>query len=284
MILAALLSVAAAAAPAVAEPDSPTPIILGQSYRLQSRALGPGRIVNIVLPDSYGEDSNRRYPVLYLIDGGIDQDLIHISGTEKLGAAWGRSKDSIVVGIATIDRRSELTGPAHDPAVLKQYPTAGHSAAFRAFIRNDVKPFVESSFRTNAESAVIGESLAGLFIVETFLVEPDLFGAYGAVSPSLWWDNQALSLTASSRIGSAHAGRSLYLAVGNEGEEVMRADERIVAAIRGRVKHWCFAPHPDLVHSTIYHSVSPELLQFVLPPAQNPPGEFGFEVKCSVKS
>ena len=46
---------------------------------------------------------------------------------------------------------------------------------------------------TTFEDAVIGESLAGLFIVETYLREPALFDRYAAVSPSLWWDGQALS-------------------------------------------------------------------------------------------
>ena len=281
MILAALL--AAAATTNVKMPAS-TPIALGSSYHWHSRTMGEDRVVNVVLPDDYAKNPKTRYPVLYLIDGGVDQDLIHIAGTEKLGAAWGRSADAIVVGIATKDRRAELTGPTADPALLKQYPTAGLSALFRAFIRDEVKPFVAGHYRISGDSAVIGESLAGLFILETYLIEPGLFTAYGAVSPSTWWDKEALSLTAAARVGKSQADHPLYLAVGNEGAEVARADGRIVSALSGKVARWCYAEHSDLVHSTIYHAVSPELLQFVLPPAQSPPAEFGFEVRCSKKS
>lgn len=259
-------------------------ITLGTSYQWRSATMGEERVVNVVLPDDYAKHPNVRYPVLYVIDGGVDQDLIHISGTEKLTAAWGRSADAIVVGIATRDRRRELVGPTSDAQLLKQYPTAGHSAQFRAFIRKEVQPFVRRSFRTDGSSAVIGESLAGLFIVETYLVEPGLFTAYGAVSPSTWWDKEALSLTAQAKIGAAQSAHPLYLAVGNEGAEVKRADGRIVLAVAGKVQRWCYAEHPDLGHSTIYHAVSPELLQFLLPPAQSPPAEFGFEVRCSRKS
>jgi len=277
------MSLMLAALAAAATPAS-QPITLGTSYHWRSKTMGEDRVVNIVLPDDYAKNPKVRYPVLYLIDGGIDQDLIHISGTEKLNAAWGRSADAIIVGIATKDRRSELVGPTADADLLKQYPTAGNSARFRAFIRDEVKPFVASHYRTNGASAVIGESLAGLFIVETFLRDPDLFTAYGAVSPSTWWDKEALSLTAQASVGAAQSKHPLYLAVGNEGPEVARADGRIVSAMQGRVQRWCYAEHPDLVHSTIYHSVSPELLQFVLPPAQAPSPEFGFEVRCSKKS
>ena len=281
LIFAALL---ATATPAAAQSISASPIVLGTTYHWHSRTMGDDRVVNVVLPDDYSKSPGKRYPVLYLIDGGVDQDLIHVAGTEKLNAAWGRSDDAIIVGIATKDRRSELVGPTADPELVKQYPTAGHSARFRAFIRNEVKPFVVRRFRTSGEDAVIGESLAGLFIVETYLAEPGLFTAYGAISPSTWWDKEALSMTAAGRIGSAQSAHPLYIAVGNEGAEVARADGRVVSAIRGKVQRWCYAEHPDFVHSTIYHAVGPELLQFVLPPAQAPDPEFGFEVRCSKKS
>jgi predicted alpha/beta superfamily hydrolase len=274
----------AAAVANISISPSSAPIEIGKAYHWHSPAMNQDRIVNVVVPDDYDAKADATYPVLYLIDGGVDQDLIHIAGTEKLNAAWGRSADAIIVGIATKDRRRELTGPATDPDLLKQYPAAGHSAQFRKFIRDEVKPFVASHFRTSGTDAVIGESLAGLFIVETFLIEPSLFRAYGAVSPSTWWDKEALSLTADARIGKAQAAHPFYLAVGNEGEVVARADARIILALDGKVSDWCFAEHPPYTHSTIYHAVSPELLQFVLPPAQAPEKEFGFEVRCSKKS
>jgi predicted alpha/beta superfamily hydrolase len=278
-LIASLLAATAAAAAVQS-----SPITLGTSYRWQSPAMGEERVVNVVLPEDYASQPNRRYPVLYVIDGGVEQDLIHISGTQKLNAAWGRSSEAIVVGIATKDRRRELVGSTRDPELLNQYPTAGHSADFRRFIRAEVQPFVTRGFRTTGSSAVIGESLAGLFILETYLTEPDLFGSYGAVSPSTWWDKEALSLTAAARVGRAQSKHPLYLAVGNEGAEIRRADGRIVSAIAGKVSRWCYAERPELVHSTLYHAVSPELLQFVLPPAQSPDPAFGFEVRCSKKS
>ena len=280
MIFATLLAMAATGA----SPPASKPIILGQSYHWRSAAMDDERIVNVVLPDDYAAKPDARYPVLYVIDGGVDQDLLAIAGAEKLGAAWGRSADAIVVGIVTKDRRRELVGATADPELAKRYPTTGRSAQFRAFIRDEVKPFVARTFRTNGSSAVTGESLAGLFIIETYLTQPDLFGAYGAVSPSLWWDKEALSMTAAARIGSEQSSHPLYIAVGDEGMEVKRADGRIVSALRGRVHRWCYAEHSQLRHSTIYHSVSPELLQFILPPAQAPSPEFGFEVRCSRKS
>ena len=267
-----------------AQAQAGEPIVIGTSQHVQSKALGEDRTINIVLPASYAKEPCKRYPVLYLIDGGVEQDLIHVAGVLQLNSAWGRSGEAILVGIATKDRRRELTGSTRDPELLKKYPTAGSSAAFRQFIASEVKPLVERTYRTNGEDAVIGESLAGLFILETYLTQPDLFDAYGAISPSLWWDKEALANRAAASIGDEQTGRRLYFAAANEGPEMQAADQRVVSALKAKARGWCFIARDDLVHSTIYQQLTPQALQFLLPPAEAPPPEFGFEVQCSQKS
>ncbi len=269
---------------ATAAPPVATPITLGTSIAVDAPTLGDRRAVNIVLPMGYNAHPERRYPVVYVIDGGVDQDLVHVAGTAMLGAIWGRNQDTIIVGVETRQRRRELVGPTGDAATMVKYPEAGHSAAFRSFIRERVKPLVAHRYRTNGKDAVIGESLAGLFIVETYLIEPGLFGGYGAVSPSLWWDGEALSKRAAARIGPGQAGHPLYLTIGDEGAEMQAGIERLVAALKSKSKSWCYAPRQDLTHATIYHTVSPILFQYLMPPAEAPAPEFGFEVKCSKKS
>jgi len=271
-----------AAAMAVPNRAVPQPISIGTSHQIESRPMAETRTVNVALPASYASEPARRYPVIYLIDGGVEQDLLHVTGTVHLGALWGRSRDAIVVGIETKDRRRELVGPTEDAALLKQYPTAGKSADFRSFIRDEVKPLVERDYRTSGDDVVVGESLAGLFVIETWLAEPGLFDSYGAISPSLWWDKEALSRTA--KIGAAQADHPLYLAIANEGAEMQSGVDRLLAKMRSDAKGWCYAPRPDLTHATIYHTVLPAALQYLLPPAEAPNPEFGFEVICSAKS
>jgi predicted alpha/beta superfamily hydrolase len=262
---------------------APTPIQIGVAHQVNSKPLGEMRVVNVALPASYAKAPTRRYPVIYLIDGGVEQDLLHVTGTVHLGALWGRSQEAIVVGVETKDRRRELVGPTRDPALLKKYPTAGKSAAFRAYLRDEVKPLVAANYRTSGSDVVVGESLAGLFIVETYLAEPSLFGGYAAISPSLWWDDEALSKSFASRIGRPQSGHPLYLTIGDEGTTMQAGVDRVVTGLRGAAKGWCYAPRPDLTHATIYHTVLPSALGFLLPPAEAPAPEFGFEVKCSAK-
>jgi predicted alpha/beta superfamily hydrolase len=234
-----------------------------------------------VLPPSYAKESSRRFPVLYLIDGGVDQDLLHVAGAAQLGAIWGRSGDAIIVGIETKDRRKELAGPTTDPELLKRYPTAGSSSAFRTFVREEVKPLIERTYRTSGRDVVLGESLAGLFIVETYLVEPELFDAYGAVDPSLWWDKEALSLAAANRLNSGQRGRSFVMAVAKEQIEEPAAYQRLLKAMRSGDLENCLLSRPGQTHATIYQQLVPTMLQAMLPPAEPAPAEYGFTVTCS---
>jgi len=96
-------------------------------------------------------------------------------------------------------------------------PRMGGSAEFRAFIRDELMPVVNARYRTSGETAIVGESLAGLFLVETLLVEPALFGTYLAVDPSLWWDSGRLVDTALGLLNEQGSGpRTLYLASSSE--------------------------------------------------------------------
>jgi predicted alpha/beta superfamily hydrolase len=262
----------------------PTPIQIGMSHTIESTALNVARTVTVVLPPSYAREPNRRYPLLFVIDGGVEQDLLHVAGVAQLGAMWGRNAEPIVVGIETRDRRRELVGPTADPELIKKYPTAGQSAAFRQFIATEVRPLIDRTYRTNGKAVVIGESLAGLFIVETYIDQPDLFDGYAAIDPSLWWDKEALSRRAAAGIGGKQHGRPLYLAMAKEQSEEPAAMQRMVAKAEPAAERFCLAERPDLTHATIYQQLSPQALQFLLPPPEAPAPEFGFEVKCSPRS
>lgn len=257
-----------------------TNLVIGVSHGLDSKALGDRRTINVVLPASYKSQPKRRYPVIYLIDGGVEQDLIHIAGIVKLGALWGRSGEAIIVGIETKDRRRELTGPSIDPELRKRYPTSGLSAKFRDFIRADVKPFIETTYRTSERSVVLGESLAGLFIIETYLVEPSLFDSYGAVDPSLWWDKERLSKAASSSLGRGQKGRSLLIAIAKEQSEEPVAYQRLVEDLQRAKLSNCLIRRADQTHATIYQQVTPTVLQYLLPPTEPAPTAYGFTLAC----
>lgn len=268
----ALIALLAFTAPVAAQTVQPTPIVIGQSYALPSAMYGGAREINVWLPPGYAE-GERRYPVLYLLDGGQAQDFHHISGIAQLGTIVGTTRDVIVIGVASVDRRNELALPTENPELIARYPTQGQSERFRRFLAEEVQPFVEREFRTNGETALMGESLAGLFVVETFLKEPQMFDAYVAVSPSLWWDGGRLARQAGAHLRDhSNDPRTLILTMGDEGPEAATLMETLTGNLRQYAMPgvtWDYQPRPTESHATIYHGAALDAFRrlYALPPA-----------------
>jgi predicted alpha/beta superfamily hydrolase len=258
--------------PAMALADAPAasrPIVIGESLTLNSTVLGQVRRINVHLPAGYGAHPERSYPVLYLMDGGEQEDFPHIAGLAQLGELSWTWREMIVVGIEGIDRRHDLTPPTTDPKERADFPTHGGSAAYRRFLAEELKPWVAARYRTSGETALIGESLAGLFVVETFLKQPALFDAYIAASPSLWWNDQALARGAAADLARWPAGeRRLYLTIGDEGSTMQAGVDKVVAALKAAPPAgltWRYDPMPDEQHSTIYHPAALKAFRTVWP-------------------
>lgn len=233
------------------------PFVLGTTVHLHSTALGEDRLLNIALPQGYHPDSAASYPVVYLLDGSADEDFIHIAGLYQFAAfpwlAW--QPPSIVVGIANVDRKRDLTFPTTIAADKEQFPTTGGSAAFMDFLAREVIPLVEARYRTNGERSLIGQSLGGLFATEVLFRHPGLFGTYYIVSPSLWWDAERLLAQPATFLSDpASAPAQVYIAVGREGKVMVRDAKRLAALVRRnprirvRFNHLKEYDHANILH------------------------------------
>ena len=94
-------------------PNNSRPFVLGVIEEIQSSALKEKRILNIYLPEGYDQNDSAKYPVIYLLDGSAHEDFIHIAGLVQFNSfEWiNQVPKSIVVGIATVDRRRDFTFP-----------------------------------------------------------------------------------------------------------------------------------------------------------------------------
>jgi predicted alpha/beta superfamily hydrolase len=226
--------------------------VIGETLTLDSKALGERRVVNVYLPPDYAT-SGARYPVLYMPDGGLGEDFPHVVGSVDVSIKNAVIRPVIVVGVENTERRRDLPGATTVAEELEAAPRAGGSDAFRAFLRDELKPFIAERFRTSGESAIIGESLAGLFVVETFLVEPTLFDGYIAADPSVWWNEQTLVRGAADRLAAWPGGaRVLYVATSGEmkGDLALLTDALRAAAIADLT--WVHEPMPDARHGTVF--------------------------------
>ena len=234
----------------------PAPFVLGAIEHVHSTVLGEDRVLNIALPQGYHPDSAARYPVIYLIDGGADEDFIHIAGLAQFAAfpwvAW--LPPSIVVGIGNTDRKRDLTHPTTIAKDKAEFPTTGGSAAFMDFLGKEVIPFVEANYLTAPGRTLIGQSLGGLFATEVLLRKPSLFNHYIIVSPSLWWDHGSVLTIPADGLSAPDIGVStVYIAVGKEGRVMVRGAKQLAALARKAHVKVGFIQLKEHDHGNILH-------------------------------
>lgn len=241
---------------ALASHAQPRPLVIGETFTLHSKVLREDRRINVYLPPAYSASADVRLPVLYMPDGGVAEDFIHVAGLVQVLTGNGTMRPFVLVGIENTERRRDMTGPTENAEDKKIAPRVGGSAKFRAFVRDELMPQVEKRYRTTKERAIVGESLAGLFVVETFLREPELFDTYVAFDPSLWWNNERLVVDEAELLRARPpVRRTLYIATSNEPGIVAPA-QRFVEGLRtNRIEglRWQYEPMPEETHGTIYH-------------------------------
>ena len=252
----------------VASAENSSPLVIGETFTIASQKLRETRRINIYFPPGYTE-SKERIPVLYMPDGGIAEDFLHVAGLVQVSVGNGTMRPFLLVGIENTERRRDMTGPTENEEDKKIAKRVGGSAAFRAFIREELIPEIDKRYRTTQEKAIVGESLAGLFIVETFLLERDLFHTYIAFDPSLWWNNQKLVNEASTHLSpGAKTATTLYFAMSSEEREEGTA-QRLADALAKRADpnvRWHYEKMPDEKHSTIYHPAALKAFRLLLKP------------------
>ncbi|SNR95447.1 hypothetical protein SAMN06269173_11312 [Hymenobacter mucosus] len=257
------------AAGQVVAQERASPVSIGQTFTLSSATLGESRRINVYLPPVYADSATVRLPVLYMPDGGLAEDFLHVAGLLQVLTGNGSIRPFILVGIENTARRRDMTGPTTNAEDRKIAPKVGGSAAFRQFIRAELMPAIRQRYRTTAETAIVGESLAGLFVVETLVQEPNLFDTYLAFDPSLWWNNGKLASEADSRLHSyAGPAKTLYVAFSSDvlGEtSTHRFNQALQHAATGNFI-WYHKDMPEETHATIYHPAALQAFRTVFKP------------------
>jgi len=203
-----------------------TPLSIGEKIEFHSEILNENRILNIYLPNGYSKDSLKTYPIIYLLDGSLDEDFIHISGLVQFGSfSWiNMIPESIVVGISNIDRKRDFTYPTNNEKDKIDFPTTGKSEDFINFIEKELQPVIEKNYNTDSITTLIGQSLGGLLATEILFKKPDLFDNYIIVSPSLWWDDESLLKYTPTLYTSK---KSIFISFGKEGQIMERTAKEL---------------------------------------------------------
>ena len=160
------------------------------------------RNVNVWIPADYERSHQKRYSVVYMHDGqnlfdpktsfigvdwGIDEIMTRLIGERKVNGA-------IVVGIGNTPRRISEYMP--QKPVENMMPSERKSEYIREkgepisdlylkFIVKELKPFIDSTYRTLPErehTFIMGSSMGGLITIYAICEYPEVFGGAGCVS------------------------------------------------------------------------------------------------------
>lgn len=157
-------------------------IVGGQEYELQ-----------ILLPGGH-KNSNKKYPVVYLMDSQWDFPLVKsIVGQHYYD---GFIPELIIVGVTwggTKPNADSLRARDYTPTREERVPQSGGADTFLSFMKEELFPFIETNYKADpANRTLMGCSLGGLITLYALFTQPELFTGYAAASPAVGWDRAVL--------------------------------------------------------------------------------------------
>lgn len=241
------------------QPEDPVPT--HQTLKLQSKILGETRVINIWTPLNYTTGDS--IPVLFMLDGGVKEDFPHLANTLAKLIATNQIPSTILVGIENTERRRDLTGPTQVAKDKEIAPLVGKSADFRDFIKTELIPEINKKYSTTAEKGIIGESLAGLFVTETLLVEPELFDYFIAFDPSLWWNDSDLVKKSQEHLSKFPSGEKRFWFAGSTEKNISSNTKLLAQALSEKnlpQLKWNYSDEPKEKHNTIFRATKEKAL------------------------
>lgn len=184
-------------------------IVIGKKEVIYSKMLNENRKIWIYTPNisSQSASTNKKYPVLYLLDGdahfystvGIVQQFSQANGNGVL-------PEMIVVGIENTNRLRDFI-PSSD--VTKPNP-------FVSFLSSELIPYIDKNYNPAPYRVIVGHSLGGLTAIDILSNNPTLFNAYMAIDPSMWYNNEKfLNNTLAQFPKQNMNGRRLFIGTAN---------------------------------------------------------------------
>ena len=229
---------------------------------IHSRLLHEERKIYVHCPKVDSADVNKRFPVLYVLDGDnhfalLAQYVDYLSRPDVLAMP-----KTIVIGIPNTKRTRDLT-PTNSLLNYEgkpdssSYSLSGGNENFLQFIQTELIPMIDKNYKTKPYKIFAGHSFGGLSALNCLLTHPDLFDAYIAVSPSLWWDKEyELKKTDETLKTGSALNKLFFFSDGNEGgrnsffhKNLLKLDATI-----GKKKlkglHYLYKHYPTETHMT----------------------------------
>ena len=249
-------------------------LVIGQEIKINSKILNEERPLWVFLPENYKTSHNKKYPVLYMLDGAYH--FHHITGAVQILAKRERIPQMIVMAIPYLDydrRERDLL-----PSSVNGRPPVPAADKFLAFLKEELIPFTDKNYRTNSYRILFGHSSAGLFSVYALIERPDLFNTYISISPSLYWDDRMIfNKMESFSLDKSKLKRDLFLSVADGDRDELRlpvldfAELLNKKKIKGLNVNFRFMEnetHGSIVHRVFYNNLEDLFVRWRLTPEQ----------------
>ncbi len=232
------------------------PVPEHDTFTLESSAVGETRTICVWVPPGY-LDAEARFPVLYMPDGGIKEDFPHIANTVAKLISNQTIPPLLLVGIENTERRRDLTGPSEVVADEKIAPLSDGASKFRSFINDELFAEVDKRYRTTGERGIIGESAAGLFVVETLMLRPEMFDIYIAMDPALYWNDRYLIRSAPEHLARFDGKPRRFWFAGSSASDIHPHTHELAKILESHSPaslEWKHSDQPNEKHKTIFRA------------------------------
>ncbi|WP_163411468.1 alpha/beta hydrolase [Flavobacterium ajazii] len=256
-------------------------IVIGSKHRIFSKALNEERNFWVYLPPDYNSKkfAPAKYPVVYLLDA--ESNFHSFTGLQQSLAKgpYAMIPQMIVVGITNTNRTLDLTPTESNRTAFydktkKFFKQTGGNKNFITFLETELRPYINSHYRTSDYNILNGHSFGGLTATNILLHHTKLFNSYVIIDPSLWWDDEIMIKKADSIFNKKDfEQRSIYVAMANkisipqdtttDMARGIRKFEKLLKEKKPKNLRWSFKFYENEDHGTIPIPAEYDGLRFI---------------------
>jgi predicted alpha/beta superfamily hydrolase len=200
-----------------------------QVFHIEVPTIGDILEITVIEPFPGAASAGKLFPTLYLLDSRLTLDIV--VGTKRLFDIFSGGALPlcylVAIGYADLDiagrRFRDYTPTKADlpPGLQQPLPFGtGGAASYLDVLRGEIIPHLERQYPLDPrERVLIGYSLSGRFATYALFSEPEAFGRYLIISPSLWWDRESAFAEEEAWAKSNADLRAKALLIGGDAEE-----------------------------------------------------------------
>ncbi|WP_312472011.1 alpha/beta hydrolase-fold protein [Neobacillus sp.] len=174
-----------------------------EKLQVKMTSFEQDRTIRVYLPECYNQ-SNNRYPVLYMHDGqNVFRDENAVRGV-SLGLENYLNENGTEIIVVAIDLNPEgeerineycpwINGELSEKILGYASPSGGRGGEYLDFIVNELKPLIDNKYRTiENHTSMAGISLGGLISTYAACRYPHIFKRIAAISPGYYRNQEEI--------------------------------------------------------------------------------------------